>query len=264
MRKRPQWFINYMAMTGDVYRQLEGRETLKIKLNHLPYFLKRHQGIGWREIIKNLLQIKLPVIGAKNEYLALRKLEEINVLAPQVKLFAQSGMNPAKQSSLIIMEAIENAVSLEDFCRNWKESPPDYHMKRRLIMHVAEMARKMHAAGMNHRDLYICHFLLKTNSLSERKLQIYLIDLHRAQCRSAVPKRWLIKDLSGLYFSIMNIGLSKRDIYYFLRQYFQMNLKDIFSKHAELLRKVDKKALKLYRRENKGANNSFKDLATSG
>ena len=66
------------------------------------------------------------------------------------------------------------------------------------------MVRDMHAAGINHRDCYICHFLLHLPfSGKEEELKISVIDLHRAQLRTRVPRRWRDKDLIGLYFSSM-------------------------------------------------------------
>lgn len=48
----------------------------------------------------------------------------------------------------------------EDYCADWATNPPDVRVKRMLIKRVATMVRDMHAAGINHRDCYICHFLL--------------------------------------------------------------------------------------------------------
>ncbi|MBL3467873.1 lipopolysaccharide core heptose(I) kinase RfaP, partial [Klebsiella pneumoniae] len=100
-------------------------------------------------------------------------------------------------------------------------------VKRMLIKRVATMVRDMHAAGINHRDCYICHFLLHLPfSGKEEELKISVIDLHRAQLRTRVPRRWRDKDLIGLYFSSMNIGLTQRDIWRFMKVYFAAPLKD--------------------------------------
>ena len=41
------------------------------------YFAKIHHGVGWREILKNLLHLKLPVLGAENEWRALNLLPRL-------------------------------------------------------------------------------------------------------------------------------------------------------------------------------------------
>ena len=103
----------------------------------------------------------------------------------------------------------------------------------------------MHAAGINHRDCYICHFLLHLPfSGKEEELKISVIDLHRAQLRTRVPRRWRDKDLIGLYFSSMNIGLTQRDIWRFMKVYFAAPLKDILKQEQGLLSQAEAKATK--------------------
>ena len=69
----------------------------------------------------------------------------------------------------------------------------------------------------------------------EDELKISVIDLHRAQIRAKVPRRWRDKDLIGLYFSSMNIGLTQRDIWRFMKVYFGMPLRKILSLEQNLL-----------------------------
>lgn len=112
--------------------------------------------------------------------------------------FGERGNNPAYRHSFLITEELAPTISLEDFCRNWKQQPPSPVLKRELIRRVAEMIRTMHLAGINHRDLYICHFLLHLPVGATPKLS--LIDLHRAQVRKHTPRRWRDKDLAALFF----------------------------------------------------------------
>src|SRR5690606_40875569 len=52
-------------------------------------------------------------------------------------------------------------------------------------------------SGVNHRDCYICHFLLHTDkAVDPDDLRLSVIDLHRAQVRDATPRRWRDKDLA--------------------------------------------------------------------
>ena len=67
-------FDYIMQLDGDVYSEVANRRTLRFELNGKRYFLKAHSGVGWKEIFKNLLQLKLPVLGARNEWLAIRQL----------------------------------------------------------------------------------------------------------------------------------------------------------------------------------------------
>ena len=119
----------------------------------------------------------------------------------------------------------------------------------RLIRRVAEMARRMHGGGVNHRDFYICHFLLHLDPVpSPANFKLSLIDLHRAQLRDKTPRRWRDKDLASLYFSALDIGLTQRDLLRFLRQYFDRPLRLILREEKTLLRHLAGEARRLQAR----------------
>lgn len=234
-----------MNLQGDVFRDVAGRRTLRFNLGKASFFIKIHQGVGWLEIFKNLTQVKLPVLGASNEYRAIRKLEQLGVKTMTIAGFGERGLNPAKKQSFIITEELQNTISLEDFCVNWAKQKPDYILKMGLIKKVAKIARCLHQNGVNHRDFYLCHFLLQQEDLVAGHVNLYLIDLHRAQIRRKTPRRWLLKDLAGLYFSAMDIGLSKKDIFRFLKHYKGVSLAVILN-DKYFWSAVTRKAKKLY------------------
>ena len=66
-------------LTGESYRKVKSRHTFRVELEGKGYFVKLHRGIGWREYFKNLLQFKLPVTDAGQEYRALLHLKEHGV-----------------------------------------------------------------------------------------------------------------------------------------------------------------------------------------
>ncbi|WP_417797306.1 lipopolysaccharide core heptose(I) kinase RfaP, partial [Stutzerimonas nitrititolerans] len=214
------------------------------------YFVKIHRGIGWAEIAKNLLTAKAPVLGAGQEWRAIQRLHEVGVPTMTAVAYGERGANPASQHSFIITEELAPTVSLEDFTANWLEQPPAPALKRALIAEVARMAGTMHRAGVNHRDFYICHFLLHTDKpVTASDFRLSLIDLHRAQVRTTTPSRWRNKDLAGLYFSAIEIGLTRGDKLRFLREYFQRPLREILRDEATLLSWLEGKAERLYRRK---------------
>jgi lipopolysaccharide core heptose(I) kinase len=237
------------ARPEDVYRNKEGRKTLRFTRDGHSYFLKLHLGIGWSEIIKNLLQLRLPVLGAENEYRAVNALQALGVDTMAVAGYARKGLNPASIESLIITDDLVGTVSLEDYCADWVRNPPPWWEKQRLIIKLADSARKMHEAGINHRDFYICHFHLVPESLQEPRIRCHLIDLHRAQIRARVPLRWRLKDLAGLYFSAMDCGLTHRDLLRFVRHYGAGDLRTELVANAGVWRQVEMLATKLYRKD---------------
>jgi heptose I phosphotransferase len=242
-------FDELMALEGEIYRQVARRKTLKFSLNDRVYFAKIHQGVGWAEVFKNLFQGRLPILGAKNEYDALSVLHKLRIKTMDLAAYGRRGLNLAEQESFVVTESLEPAVSLEDFCADWAVHKPSFKLKRALIKRIAQITRTLHENGINHRDLYICHFLLKEGELESLKnvddVALYLIDLHRVQIREKTPRRWQIKDLAALYFSSMELGLSQYDLSYFIHCYTGDTFKSSFQKKKMLWKAVERKALRL-------------------
>ncbi|MGQ7959679.1 lipopolysaccharide core heptose(I) kinase RfaP [Pseudomonas sp. SP16.1] len=242
-------FAAVEALQGQVYRELEGRRTLRTEVAGRGYFVKIHRGIGWGEIAKNLLTAKAPVLGAGQEWRAIQRLTEAGVATMTAVAYGERGANPASQHSFIVTEELAPTVDLEQFSLHWRERPPAPRLKWALIREVAQMTCRMHRAGVNHRDCYICHFLLHTDGpIDAEGLRLSLIDLHRAQVREHTPRRWRDKDLAGLYFSALNIGLTRRDKLRFLRGYFQQPLRQVLRDEAALLAWLEGKAGRLLAR----------------
>ena len=242
-------FVAVEALKGEVFRELEARRTLRIEVAGQGYFVKIHRGVGWKEILKNLLSLRLPVLGAGNEWRAIARLAELGVDTMHGVAFGQRGRNPATQHSFIVTEELTPTISLEDYCRDWPSAPPPVTFKRALINRVADMAGRMHRGGVNHRDFYICHFLLHLDPAPTVDcFRLSLIDLHRAQIREKTPQRWRDKDLAALYFSALDIGLTRRDVFRFLIYYFDRPLRGILQDEQALFTRLAGEAERLHAR----------------
>jgi heptose I phosphotransferase len=242
-------FAAARALRGRVLRELSGRRTLRTEVGGRGYYVKLHRGVGWGEIFKNLVTARLPVLGAEHEWHAINRLTELGVDTMKAVAFGRRGSNPAKLESFIVTEELAPTVSLEDYSRDWPTHPPAPTLKRALIARVAEMAGKMHRGGVNHRDCYICHFLLHTDPAPmPDRLRLSLIDLHRAQVRDRTPRRWRDKDLAALHFSALEIGLTVRDRLRFLRNYFGRPLREILEAEAALLIYLEREGERLAKR----------------
>ncbi|MGL1834105.1 lipopolysaccharide core heptose(I) kinase RfaP [Rhodocyclaceae bacterium SMB388] len=231
-------FAEAAAIRGHIVRDVEGRRTLRFEVAGRGYYLKLHRGIGWGAIAGNLLRLRLPVLGADNEWHAIRAFHRLGLDTMRVVAFGQRGRGPAGLESFLITEALEPTCDLDVFTKPWPQEPPAPQLKRALIVSVADIARRMHAGGINHRDFYLCHFLLHlAPPPTSDALRISVIDLHRAQIRDRTPQRWRDKDLAALYFSALRIGLTGRDRLRFIRSYFGGDLRDILQReHARLAR----------------------------
>jgi UDP-glucose:(heptosyl)LPS alpha-1,3-glucosyltransferase len=245
-------FNDLMNIEGEVYREAPGRRTVKFKSGDKSYFIKTHTGVGWQEIFKNLSYLRAPVVGAMNEWHGVHRLTDLEIDTMKVVGYGLRGKNPAKRRSFIITEALPTSISLEDYTQSWKNSyqktSQDIRFKHKVIRKIAEITRTMHENGANHRDYYLCHFLLDLPNDNLEKMRLFLIDLHRMQLRRQTPIRWKVKDVAGLYFSSMDIGLTQRDLFRFMRAYRGVSLKEVFQETV-FWDSVTKRANALYRSE---------------
>lgn len=226
---------------GEVFRQLEQRQTQAFVVAGGRYFIKRHQGVAVAEIIKNLLALRLPVVSARNEYHAIAALQQAGVNTPVVAAYGRRGLLPSQLESFLVTEDVGPHQSLEDWCRPWATQPPAFDAKRALVLQLADISRRMHGAGICHRDYYLCHFLKL-----EHSDELVVIDLHRALVKSRLGQRWIIKDLAGLYFSALDAGLTSRDLLRFIAHYRQRPWREVLQTEGQFWRKVKRRAERLY------------------
>jgi len=233
-------FSDLMQLEGEVYREAPGRRTIKFESGGKSYFIKTHTGVGWQEIFKNLSYLRAPVVGAMNEWHGVHRLTDLEIDTMTVVGYGLRGRNPAQRLSFIITEALPTSVSLEDHTQSWKggykKTKEDIRFKHRVIKEIAET------------DYYLCHFLMDLPEGDLDKIRLYLIDLHRMQLRRKTPLRWKVKDIAGLYFSSMDIGLTQRDLFRFMRAYRGLSLRETL-KEAPFWLSVTKRAKALYRSE---------------
>ena len=235
------------ASEGEIYRDVAGRRTLRVKLGEKHYFLKLHYGVGWGEILKNWLQFKRPVIGAENEYLACSQLKEVGIQAPLPAAFQVEAGSIASRRSFVLCDELEGFVSLEDVTDPWPDAPPDAKLKHHLLMRVADFARQFHAEGFIHRDFYICHILAEVTALQQMRADLAVLDLHRARRFAEVPERWLLRDVAALIFSALDLDFSMRDCLRFIRRYSDKPLKEELRSNGAFWTKVARRADTLYR-----------------
>jgi len=246
-------FDAIMALDGEVYRSVLGRRTLRFVCGGKSYFAKLHYGVGWKEILKNLYRFRLPILGAWTEKKAIDCLHALGVNTMTVAGYGRRGWNPARLQSFIITDDLQNTLSLEEYCRFWSQRRPSFRLKKALVDKLAQVARTLHENGVNHRDFYICHFLMKVDSCGEPidsdNPLLFLIDLHRMQLRKRTPLRWIIKDIASLYFSTLDLGLTSRDVLRFVRAYKNTALRQTLENDKGFWRLVTRRAIRLYQRD---------------
>lgn len=246
-------FDRLCLMDGKIYREVKGRKTLQFTLEGRSYFVKLHHGVGWREAIKNLLQLRLPILGAENEWRAIARLQELGVDTMKSVAYGSRGWNPINRQSFIVTEDLSPTTSLEDHCLHWNQAKPGFSEKRLLIKKLAYISRTLHEGGVCHRDFYLCHFLLHPEAgtggtVGDEEPKLSLIDLHRALIKRNLSRRWKLKDISGLYFSAMDTGLTRRDLLRFMKHYDGMDLRRCLTERSNFWSAVDKRARSMYKK----------------
>lgn len=206
---RPQVHAVYGALAqadGAVYRQAARRRTTRLVAAGGVYFAKLHQGVGWREIAKNLLAGKRPVVGAGNEFVACQRLRAHGVPAPRVAAFGTCGRNPARQRSFLVCDALTGMASVEELASDLAPL-----LRGRLIVAAGTLLRAMHGAGVHHRDCYLPHLFADAAQWRRGRVALAVIDLHRARVRGRLPSRWRRRDLGALLCSASALHLTSRE-----------------------------------------------------
>lgn len=249
------------ALDGEVFRDVPGRRTMKVNVGGRDYFVKLHFGVGWLEIFKNWLQLKQPVVGARNEFEACQQLARAHLTAPVPAAYGQEGFNPARRRSFVMCDVLDHFESLEEVMDRWDDHPPDALTRHRYLYAVARFARRFHAAGFVHRDFYICHILVRRDD-QERisspaatgpDIELGVLDLHRAMQFRRLPDRWRKRDLAALLFSTLDLPFTRRDWLRFIRLYTGRPLRRELKERGVFWLGVLERANKLYREgERKG------------
>ncbi|HUQ70642.1 MAG TPA: lipopolysaccharide kinase InaA family protein, partial [Planctomycetaceae bacterium] len=131
----------------------------------------------------------------------------------------------------LITAALEQCHKLSE-CE--ADQPPD--QRRDVVTDVADIARRMHDAGLHHQDFYLGHLMRPDDDRG----RIHVIDLGRAQTHVRwTARRWIVKDLAQLNYSAKTATATER--LRFLRAYLGRSLSDADkSLVASILRKTER------------------------
>lgn len=232
-------WVRTLDSKNEVFRAVDQRFTARFEWKGEGYFVKYHKGLSLGEFFKNIVCLRWPVVGARDEWEAVNHLRRHGVDTMTPAAFGERGLSPFWQESFLITEELKDCTLLPGVYKEWAEEPPMLQTKRHLIDLLAQAVSGMHRSGLNHRDCYLCHFFL--NSRADR---LHVIDLHRAQIRKKVPTRWLDKDLGALYSSSEEVpGLTRLDLFRFLRTYHGGKIDR--EECRRLLPKLEKRAQKI-------------------
>ena len=114
----------------------------------------------------------------------------------------------------------------------------------KLLIPTADLAAKLHNHKLHHRDLYLCHFMVK---IEKDEVDVRLIDTARVGrlSRPFTRQRWIVKDLSQFWYSTTKLGITDEQRERWLSRYAEQ--RDV---SAERLRRgIVKKAFAIARHD---------------
>ena len=142
----------------------------------------------------------------------------IDVFSQIMQLQGRVFREVAGRRTVQVMLGNDSYFVKQHFGVGWKEIFKSF-LSFKVPIAVADLARKLHQNGLNHRDFYLCHLCLDVQALQQDQIKLSLIDLHRMQISAKPRLKAIMKDIAGLYFSTMDVGLTARDFIRFKHHY---------------------------------------------
>lgn len=213
--------VNFDAVmstaAGHCMRALSERENWRLELldaqrRSRGMYLKKHHVRTFRSRLRARLGTGPGVTPGRIEAENVRRLAAEGIDSMRIVAYGEKLHRSGFLESFVLTEELTGYAPLDEFLRRrFPDDGPDRTGPRnreldRLIRQVAELARRFHEAGYNHRDLYCCHFFIREPEPG--RFEIRLIDLQRVQYRKRFRRRWIVKDLAQLAWSAP-LGLVK-------------------------------------------------------
>ncbi|MBL7139872.1 MAG: hypothetical protein ISS74_03100 [Planctomycetes bacterium] len=242
---------------GETYREGFGRSTVRLELadpagtRPRAVYVKRYTRVPLRVQVRRTLSLNPPQSRARHEVRGMLRLADLGIPTMRCVALGEGLLHRGRQErSCLVTEEIEGATQADDYFEarfSGPLTPALQAEKRGLIGRIADLARRMHAANLSHRDFYLCHILIRPVEGGEPIL--HLIDLQRlTHHRRGIGRRWIVKDLAALLFSswpgpatgIRSPVFTDSDRLRFARTYFQTGR--LTAEQKDLLRAVVRKA----------------------
>lgn len=247
-RNKLQTLAEFMSVSREnAFRDVRERLTVGLDLpvnddgKTLRVYLKRH----WKE---KAVKSKGPRKEALIEYNNIKALEAQNVRVPQTVACGSGYINGRPVGFMMVVEVpgIPSDDYIKDQFPKQGINESSLQSKRKFVRQLAENSSRFHGLGYNHRDFYLCHtFVIKQNE----NYIFHLIDLQRVQNRRLLRRRWLVKDLAQMNYSVPE-GMTNTDRLRFYLRY--QDIKSLDKKHKSLIKAILRKTHSIAKREKQG------------
>lgn len=188
---------------GTLLRRLPQRENWRLDLAEEDgtrrLYLKKHRVRTFATRWRAWFGFSPPSSAARTEAETTTRLAELGVPTMTVVAYGERLRPDGTFVAAFLSDELRGFEQLDLFLPNRFRSPTDVDL-RRLILSVADVARRFHTLGFNHRDFYTCHIFIREDDPGV--FAVHLIDLQRVQkWPKALRGRWRLKDLAQLAYS---------------------------------------------------------------
>ena len=230
---------------GRCMRVLTDRENWRLELprrngGSRGVFLKKHHVRTWLSRFRALFGLAPCQTAGCAEAENVGHLAAIGIASMRVAAWGERLHPDGRSESYLMTEELEGYRPAEQFLAErfgqleTNSGPTRDRDLWRLLRLVADIARRFHGSGYNHRDFYCCHFFVKESSSG--RFDVRLIDLQRMQHRVRFRRRWLVKDLAQLSYSASRRQIKCTHRMAFMRRY--LGVKKLRPRHKRLIRQV--------------------------
>lgn len=211
-------YRGFMELAGERRVTLKrGRSVVTVRVGTETWYLKRHTGESLWSGVRKLLRGEGGVSEAGAEWRGVIALEEVGIPSvPLVVMGHRLQWGFWERGSFIVTAEVAGGRSLEKVLMEGEALP--LRSRIRLAKRLGILARRMHLAGLTHRDFYLGHIYVVGDLRGEYRLHV--LDAQRVRGGAGIGNRWSLKDVTALYFSSVGIeGIRAVDRMRFLCAY---------------------------------------------
>jgi heptose I phosphotransferase len=227
------------SRTAAVAKQLrDDRVTVRLEVHdpltgqqHAVY-VKRHTRPPARDLVKDWIRLRRPLVGARPEWEALQQFHQAGLPTMEPILLGERG-----GSSLLMTRALDGCEKLSAPRFGLSQPGISSPERERLLAELPVLTQSMHRSGLHHQDYYLGHLFRRRDDG-----RLFIIDLGRARRLVPLSRHWIVKDLAQLRFSAG--GVTDDEWGEFLTAYLGHETDD---SRGALERAIDRKVLTIAR-----------------
>jgi len=222
------------------------RFSLPDKEGEKAFFLKRHLHPPFREQIREFFRYGSFLSGGRREWENIWKIRQVGISTIDPVGFGERReWGGWEVESFLVSLELKEACRLTEFIPKHLSPPLNSSLlsrKRQLLGELALLARRIHEAGLFHRDFYLGHVFVTDRK--EGEMELYLMDLQRIFRPKWRIERWRIKDLASLNFSAPPGWFTATDRLRFYKQY--RGIPRLEDRDRSLIRRITRKSQRIW------------------